>query len=53
LGYLATRIAAFSQTLGNALESSFARLKLGNRAIPINLGDLVTIYARKPASQKG
>ncbi len=53
LGYLATRIAAFSQTLGNALESSFARLKLGNRAIPINLGDLVTIYARKPESQKG
>jgi 2-polyprenyl-3-methyl-5-hydroxy-6-metoxy-1,4-benzoquinol methylase len=54
LGYLATRVAAFSQTLGSALEWSFARLHLNGRAIPINLGDLVTVYARKPkASQKG
>jgi 2-polyprenyl-3-methyl-5-hydroxy-6-metoxy-1,4-benzoquinol methylase len=48
LGYLATRIAAFSQLLGRAAGWLFGRLGLGEHAIPINLGDLVTIYARKP-----
>jgi 2-polyprenyl-3-methyl-5-hydroxy-6-metoxy-1,4-benzoquinol methylase len=48
LGYLATRIAAFSQPLGRALGWLFKRLGIGERAIPINLGDLVTVYARKP-----
>lgn len=48
LGYLASRVAAFNQPLGRALGWLFARLRLSGRAIPINLGDLVTIYARKP-----
>ena len=48
LGYLATRIAAFSRPLGHALAWLFDRLRLSQRAIPINLGDLVTLYARKP-----
>jgi hypothetical protein len=48
LGYLATRVAAFSQPLGNMLQWLFDRLHLTERAVPINLGDLVTIYARKP-----
>jgi 2-polyprenyl-3-methyl-5-hydroxy-6-metoxy-1,4-benzoquinol methylase len=48
LGYLATRIAAYSRPLGNGLGWLFDRLRLSHRAIPINLGDLVTIYARKP-----
>jgi hypothetical protein len=48
LGYLATRVAALSQTLGRTLQWLFDRLHLSERAVPINLGDLVTIYARKP-----
>ncbi len=48
LGYLATRIAAYNRPLGNGLGWLFDRLRLSHRAIPINLGDLVTIYARKP-----
>lgn len=48
LGYLATRIAAFSKPLGRGWGWLFKRLGLSERAIPINLGDLVTMYARKP-----
>ena len=48
LGYLATRIAIFNQPLGRTLGWLFGRLGLREQAIPINLGDLVTIYARKP-----
>ena len=48
LGYLATRIAAFNRPLGRGLGWLFDRLHLSERAIPINLGDLVTMYARKP-----
>jgi 2-polyprenyl-3-methyl-5-hydroxy-6-metoxy-1,4-benzoquinol methylase len=49
LGYLTTRIAAFNQTLGRMLGWLFDRLRISQRAIPINLGDLVTMYAAKPA----
>jgi 2-polyprenyl-3-methyl-5-hydroxy-6-metoxy-1,4-benzoquinol methylase len=48
LGYLATRISAFSRSLGKGVSWLFDRLHLSERAIPINLGDLVTMYARKP-----
>jgi 2-polyprenyl-3-methyl-5-hydroxy-6-metoxy-1,4-benzoquinol methylase len=48
LGYLTTRIAAFSQPLGRATDWIFRQLHVGERAVPINLGDLVTIYAQKP-----
>lgn len=48
LGYLSTRVAAFSQPLGRGVGWLFDRLRLSERAIPINLGDLVTMYARKP-----
>jgi 2-polyprenyl-3-methyl-5-hydroxy-6-metoxy-1,4-benzoquinol methylase len=48
LRYLATRVAAFNQTLGGALHRLFDRLRLNDRAVPINLGDLITVYARKP-----
>ncbi len=52
LGYLATRVAAFSQSLGSTLEWLFDRLPLSERAIPVNLGDLVTIYAQKPETPR-
>lgn len=48
LGYLSTRVAAFSRPLGRGVGWLFDRLRLSERAIPINLGDLVTMYARKP-----
>ena len=48
LGYLATRVAGFSRPLGRTLGWLFARLGSSQRAISINLGDLVTMYARKP-----
>lgn len=48
LGYLTTRVAAFSRSLGRALGWSFDRLRLNDRAIPTNLGNLVTVYARRP-----
>lgn len=48
LGYLATRIGAFSRPLGRALRWFFDRLGVSERAISINLGDLVTVYAEKP-----
>jgi 2-polyprenyl-3-methyl-5-hydroxy-6-metoxy-1,4-benzoquinol methylase len=51
LGYLATRVGAFYHPLGRALGWLFDRLHLNERAIPINLGDLVTVYARKPKEQ--
>jgi len=50
LSYLATRIAAFNRPLGMGLGRLFDRLALSERAIPINLGDLVTIYVRKPGA---
>jgi len=50
LSYLATRIAAFSRPLGRGLGRLFDRLALSERAIPINLGDLVTVYVRKPGA---
>ncbi len=48
LGYLSTRVAAFNRPLGRVVGWLFDRLRLSERAIPINLGDLVTMYARKP-----
>jgi 2-polyprenyl-3-methyl-5-hydroxy-6-metoxy-1,4-benzoquinol methylase len=48
LGYLATRVTAFSRLLGRGLGWLFDCTRLGGCAIPINLGDLVTMYARKP-----
>jgi cyclopropane fatty-acyl-phospholipid synthase-like methyltransferase len=52
LGYLATRIEVFNRPLGRALGRLFGRLGLREQAIPINLGDLVTIYARKPETPR-
>lgn len=49
-GYLANRIgAAFSQRVGNTLESGLRRLGLADWLVPINTLDLFTMYARKPS----
>ena len=47
LGYFATRIEPYSKRIYRALDALVARLKLGGVAIPVNFGDLFTLYARK------
>jgi 2-polyprenyl-3-methyl-5-hydroxy-6-metoxy-1,4-benzoquinol methylase len=47
LGYFATRIEPYNKTLYRALDALIARLNLGSVAIPVNFGDLFTLYARK------
>jgi len=47
LGYFATRLAPYSRWLYRALDATIARLNWGSVAIPVNFGDLFTLYARK------
>lgn len=48
LDYLMTRVAAFSPALARAGWWMIERMGLGKRAVKINTGDLMTLYARKP-----
>jgi len=48
-GYLASRLTALSPTIGRLLESVVRRAHLGSLPLRINLGDLFTAYARRPA----
>ena len=48
LGYISSRLAGFNQSLGNISSAFFNLLSLDHIAIPINFGDLFTVYARKP-----
>lgn len=47
LGYFITRLAPYSQSLYRVLNAIVARLNWGSLAIPVNFGDLFTLYARK------
>jgi len=47
LGYLISRLQAYSHPLCRLLEAIVTRLKLRKIAVPVNLGDLFTMYARK------
>ena len=47
LGYFATRIEPYSKLLYRALDAIITRMNWGNVAIPVNFGDLFTLYARK------
>lgn len=47
LGYLGTRVEGINRPLGRLTQAVIRRLRLGDRAVPINLGDLFTVYARK------
>lgn len=47
LSYLASRLGAIHPALHRAADGALRRLGLGTRAVPINLGDLVTTYALK------
>jgi 2-polyprenyl-3-methyl-5-hydroxy-6-metoxy-1,4-benzoquinol methylase len=48
LGYISSRLAGFNRHLGAVALKFFNSLGLSHIAIPINLGDLFTVYARKP-----
>jgi ubiquinone/menaquinone biosynthesis C-methylase UbiE len=47
LGYLMNRVGALIPFLGRPAESLVTRLGLRGLAVPVNLGDLFTAYARK------
>jgi 2-polyprenyl-3-methyl-5-hydroxy-6-metoxy-1,4-benzoquinol methylase len=47
LGYFATRIEPYSKLIYRALNAVIARMNWGSVAIPVNFGDLFTLYARK------
>lgn len=47
LGYLMTRVGAFSPQIGRFLGWAVNRLGLRETAVSINLGDLVTVYVRR------
>src|SRR5207244_33282 len=47
LGYLVSRLESYSRIVAHGLGWTVDRLGLGSTAVPINLGDLFTIFARK------
>ncbi len=47
LGYLMNRVAALMPLVGRPAEWLVTRLRLRHVAVPVNLGDLFTAYARK------
>jgi 2-polyprenyl-3-methyl-5-hydroxy-6-metoxy-1,4-benzoquinol methylase len=47
LGYLATRIEPYSSLIAKGMSKLVAALGLKDKAMPINLGDLFTTFARK------
>ena len=48
LGYIATRIAGINRVAGRLAASGLRALGLRERAIPLNFGDLFTMYAIRP-----
>jgi 2-polyprenyl-3-methyl-5-hydroxy-6-metoxy-1,4-benzoquinol methylase len=50
LGYFGTRVEALSPWLGRLVARMVQRLHLAEVAIPVNFGDLFTIYARRPGN---
>ncbi|PIE81969.1 MAG: hypothetical protein CSA11_02305 [Chloroflexi bacterium] len=52
LGYIASRFEAWNRTLGRIVSSLVRGLRLSAVALPINSGDLFTVYARKPDSTR-
>jgi 2-polyprenyl-3-methyl-5-hydroxy-6-metoxy-1,4-benzoquinol methylase len=48
LGYLLSRLSGWSQPLGRIAEGLSRRLHVDQSLVPVNFGDLFTLYARKP-----
>jgi ubiquinone/menaquinone biosynthesis C-methylase UbiE len=47
-GYLANRFTAFNKPLGRLVTGVVNGLRLEKTAVPINFGDLFTVYAQRP-----
>lgn len=52
LGYLATRIAGLNPIAGKIATAIIGRLGMAKKAIHINFGDLITVTATKPYSER-
>jgi ubiquinone/menaquinone biosynthesis C-methylase UbiE len=52
LGYLMNRVRALVPLLGRPAEWLVTELGIRHLAVPVNLGDLFTVYARKQGSAK-
>jgi 2-polyprenyl-3-methyl-5-hydroxy-6-metoxy-1,4-benzoquinol methylase len=48
LGYLVTRLRGFNGALGRFAAAVVERFALAEKPLPVNFGDLFTIYARRP-----
>ena len=48
LNYLISRVGALSRQLGKFASWVVNGLRLGGIAVPINFGDLITVYAKRP-----
>jgi 2-polyprenyl-3-methyl-5-hydroxy-6-metoxy-1,4-benzoquinol methylase len=46
--YLVSRVGGLSPFLGKMTDGVVRGLNLGERAVPVNFGDLFTVYAQKP-----
>jgi hypothetical protein len=53
LGYLMNRVSALMPAIGRPAEWLVTRLGLRGLAVPVNLGDLFTAYARKEGKCRG
>lgn len=50
MGYLASRVGALNDGLGRLANTAVNALNLRQTAVPVNFGDLFTVYARKPVA---
>jgi SAM-dependent methyltransferase len=48
LGYLGTRVTGLNGALGRLVTAIVHRFNLAEIAVPVNFGDLFTVYARRP-----
>lgn len=48
LGYLATRLEGLNRPIGQQAARLFRRLGWSERAVPVNFGDLFTVYGIRP-----
>ncbi len=48
LGYLASRVQGMSKPLGSLANIAVNFMGSGEVLVPVNLGDLITVYARRP-----
>jgi len=48
LGYIASRIEGLNKPLGSLATKIVGVLGIEGKALPVNFGDLFTVYARRP-----